>query len=150
MWELELRNAGKSSFYTWQRGTMEECLTEMLSLKEGGRLDLDAMRLTWSSGELEPELCRDPSCEVVMDGDHRHPLGRAAELASSPELELAPELPPGVVQHQHVWHEDIGMMAFRCVYDDGCPARITAEELHRAGMAATADTLNTMWEVKQQ
>lgn len=111
MWELELRNAGKSSFYLWLRGTYEECVAEMFSMRERGTIELDGMRLTWSSGELELEL---------------------------------------VVQHQHVWHEDLGLMVWRCVYDEGCPARITWEELHAAGMAATADTLNTMWEVKQQ
>lgn len=147
MWELEIRNAGRPRFYTWQRGTLEECLSEMFSLKEGGRIELyamrltwsspelDAMRLTWSSGELEPSC----TCLVV------HGLVKS-HASSCPARPSSPELP---VQHQHVWHEDLGMMVWKCVYEEGCPARITWEELHRSGMAATADTLNELWEAKQ-
>lgn len=160
MWELELRNAGKADFYLWQRGTYEECVAEMFSMRERSSIELDGMRLTWSSDELEPEVCRDPSCEVVMDGNHRHP--DALNLGPYRSSVRGPDGPQGAslthlsvdgpqaptIQHQHVWHEDYGLMMWRCVYSKDCPAKLTWEELHRAGQPATPQLLNEMWEAK--
>lgn len=125
-WELHLRNAGKESFYLWQRGTYEECVAEMFSMRERGSIEISGMRLTWEPDDEERPMPpgRDrPSRAVVEDGVIRD-----------------------VTLHQHTWSEDLDRMVWRCP----CGATVTWEEVHRAGQAASPDLLSRIWVEKQQ